>query len=40
MLHREGVEKWECDDFSVGYSITKVQSAARPLKHIICMHLH
>lgn len=40
MLHREGTAKWECDDFSEGYSITMVQRAARPLKHIICMQLH
>lgn len=40
MLHREGIAKWEYDEFSVGYSITMVQSAARPLKHIICMQLH
>lgn len=40
MLHREGMAKWECDDFSEGYSITTVQRAARPFKHIICMQLH
>lgn len=40
MLHREGTAKWECDDFSEGYSITMVQRAARPLKHIICMQPH
>lgn len=40
MLHREEMAKWECDDFSEGYSITTVQRAARPFKHIICMQLH
>lgn len=40
MLHREGMEKWECDDFPVGYSITMVQRAARPLEHVMHMQLH